>query len=200
MASNHSGFLITKGPVARKGISDMTKGTVNRDGCHSTAQALNPIGEGQLDGDLVAHRSFPLEALSFEGLHTECSNYMGTRTTASGRLSRPRPQSEEDAGRNKRIKRSNDDGVPGSFLLNSLSLPVAGPDTSQYSTTAAPSTAAQPGEIATKPSPAGSSTAPNEDAGNPSGTAFQSWPFKPLGYVSYRPISVPISVGVCKSQ
>lgn len=138
--------------------------------------------------------------LSFEALLTEGLNYIGTRTTASKRSSRPRSQSEEDAGRNKRIRWSNVDGVPESFLLNSLSLPVAGPNTSQYSTTAAPSTAAQAGEIATKPSPAGSSTAPNEDAGNVSGTAVQSWPFKPLGYVSYRPVSMPIRAGVCKLQ
>ncbi|OJJ55007.1 hypothetical protein ASPSYDRAFT_438245 [Aspergillus sydowii CBS 593.65] len=38
----------------------------------------------------------------------------------------------------------------------------------------------------------------NEDAGIVSGTDLQPWPFERWEYVSHRPISMPVGVGVCR--
>lgn len=199
----------------------MTQDLVKDGGTQSAEQGLEPDGEGELGDNLPAGPSASLQTLSFEQYRNKyVYGFDETETTETtpGPPSKRRPQYDGDEGRNKRFKETDASGVPPSFMKVLRPLAPA-PPRSERSTIATPSVPTEPSELSENTSPAGLGVAPSipaeaaelskqttpaglgtslttADTENTPGIGLEDWPFKPLRYVSHRPISLPIGLGV----
>lgn len=201
----------------------MTQDLVKDGGSQSAEQGLEPDGEGELGDNLPAGPSASLQTLSFEQYRNEYVYGLDeteTTETTPGPPSKRRLQYDGYEGRNKRFKETDASGVPPSYLKVLRPLAPA-PPKGESSTVATPSVPTEPAKLTDNTSPARLGAAPSIPAGpavlgeqafpaglgtslaafdaeNTPGIALEYWPFKPLRYVSHRPISVPIGLGVCQ--
>lgn len=202
----------------------MEQGTGDSDGRIVIEQPLDPEGDRELDDGLPP---FPLDPCFDDWLNANTEALDGIDTTSNEPVPSlaPHSQSHPNPGFIEGFRQTQVKSVPDS-LMNvfpledpTMAIPSAAARATELPDKPSPNdpstgkiTSRTPRQrkrkrkrkrkkkqIGDQSHTQPTTTGPlNEDAGNASGTDLQPWPFKHWEYVSHRPISMPIGVGVCR--